>query len=139
MNNAKLNDVLHQIINLPSFEKSAKRYYEKYQQLEEYTGVKSISMDQIIISGEGKSYADIIMEKDKHYNNYLHFKNKVDDCYKMLEVLDEEKRSLIIDWYTTPKNYRKKADEFAKERGLSRRLFFYYKSEALKKLVEFNK
>ena len=133
------NDVLYLIINLPNFEKTAKRYYDKYKMLDEYTGVQSIRMDRVIASGESKTYADIILEKDKHYKTYLYYIGKVNDIYNMLDVLNDLEKEIILDWYTTPKQFRKTADAFAKEKNISRRTFFDYKKEALIKLVEFNK
>ncbi|MDL2212119.1 hypothetical protein LJB88_04510 [Erysipelotrichaceae bacterium OttesenSCG-928-M19] len=135
----KISIIEHNIINLYNYKKARDMYYDKYYVLEKYDGVKSAKLDAIIVGGCAKTQIDIIVEKEKYYSEYIYFKNKVSDVYNMLSVLTDFERNLLTDWYTTPKMYRKKAEDFAIDRGLSRRDFFRKKQQALKKIVEYMK
>ena len=137
-NKNKIDQVLYLIINLSNFEKTANRYYQKWKSLDEYTGVKSIRMDNIIVSGEGKTNVDIIMEKDKCYSDYMYFKAKAADVKAMLDILESKEKDIIVGWYTTPKQYRKNAYDFAREHDVSRAEMFRIKKDALQKLITFS-
>lgn len=129
--------IIYLIVNLPNFKRTAKRYLDKYNNLNEYTGVKSARSDVLITAGEKKSNVDIILEKDEAYTEYLKYDNKVKEVYAMLNVLNDLEREIILDWYTTPRLYRKKGEDFASEKGLSRAYFFKIKNDCLKRLVDF--
>lgn len=135
----KISEIEYSLIHLENYKKTRSRYYDKYYMLESFDGVKSAKLDATIVGGAGRTQVDIIVEKEKYYSQYLYYDNKIKDINNMLSVLNDFERNLLLDWYTTPKHYRKKAEDFAADRGLSRRNLFYMKKEALKKLLEYNK
>lgn len=131
-------DIKQMFNDINYLELRRKMLIDKFNYLDSYTGVQSVSADRVIASGEGKSYGDRIDQKDEVKEQINYYTRKINEFIKSLDVLDQEERDILYLWYSTNKKVRPLAEVAAKQMNMSRRNLFRVINCAIDKLYNFH-
>lgn len=126
--------------NLNNFKQIAKNYEVEYLEAEQHNQLKSVATDKIIDKNRktiNKSMIDIIQKKDYYYDQYLKYSEIVNDINCIISILADFEREILVYWYTTPKTYRKKAEDYSFDIGVSRGQLFKIIKNSNNKMIEF--
>lgn len=101
-----------------------------------YASMKQLSLDAPFEEGEGNSLLDVINdpEADSIGNKYIESGSLKGELARLLTVLSEREREILIRFFGIGSEYSQSLDDIAGELGLTRERVRQIKENALKKL-----